>query len=291
MDLLAGYGWLAHGRLHLLTASPALLPPELWAAHHSEITTAIAALFVGIVVGITGMGGGALMTPALIFLGVGNVSAIVTADLTAAAIYKTGGAAVHWRCGSPNLRLAALLICSSVPMAFLGPHLVRWITSGGEHRYIPGGVHWHCYTAGSDNLCLAPLREVKTKRARSPSQFQPLRRASAAYYSGWRTGRTPGRCHLGRIRFADHDHPASALPRTAGSPTCRHGPDAGSAAGAFGSGIQHPDKWARWENCGSAYPRLGSRLHVWRKDRAANARFLYPPWNRCCSRHVRFGAA
>src|SRR4029077_12312597 len=113
MDFLASDGWLAHCRLHVLTA---LLPHGLWASHHAEITTAIAALFVGIVVGITGMGGGALMTPALIFLGVGNVSSIVTADLTAAAIYKSGGAAVHWRCGSPNLRLAALLICSSVPM-------------------------------------------------------------------------------------------------------------------------------------------------------------------------------
>src|SRR6058998_3663253 len=90
----------------------------LLAAHHTEITTAVAALLVGIVVGITGMGGGALMTPALIFLGVGHASSVVTADLTAAAIYKTGGAVVHWREGSPNVRLAA----------FLGPHLVRWIS-------------------------------------------------------------------------------------------------------------------------------------------------------------------
>src|SRR5437763_1597151 len=67
----------------------------LLAAHHTEITTAVAALLVGIVVGITGMRGGALMTPALIFLGVSHVSSIVTADLTAAAIYKSGGAAVH----------------------------------------------------------------------------------------------------------------------------------------------------------------------------------------------------
>src|SRR5947199_10294476 len=124
MDFLAAHGCLAHWRLHVLTA---LLPHGLWAAHHSEITTAIAALFVGIVVGITGMGGGALMTPALIFLGVGQVSSIVTADLTAAAIYKTGGAGVHWREGSPNFRLAAFLILGSVPMALLGPHLVRWI--------------------------------------------------------------------------------------------------------------------------------------------------------------------
>lgn len=94
----------------------------------SEVKTALVALLIGIVVGITGMGGGALMTPALIFLGVGNASAIVTADLTAAAIYKAGGAAVHWRGGSPNRRLAGFLICGSVPMAFIGPRLVHWVS-------------------------------------------------------------------------------------------------------------------------------------------------------------------
>ncbi|MGI8576560.1 MAG: sulfite exporter TauE/SafE family protein [Nocardioidaceae bacterium] len=95
--------------------------------HVIELKTAVAAFLVGIVVGITGMGGGALMTPALIFLGVGDASSVVTADLTAAAVYKSGGAAVHWREGSPNLRLAGWLIVGSVPMAFLGPHVVGWI--------------------------------------------------------------------------------------------------------------------------------------------------------------------
>ena len=47
------------------------------------------------------------MTPALIFLGVGDASAVVTADLTAAAVYKTGGAVVHSREGSPNFTLAS----------------------------------------------------------------------------------------------------------------------------------------------------------------------------------------
>ena len=54
-------------------------------------------------VGLTGMGGGALMTPALIFLGVGDASTVVTADLTAAAVYKSGGAAVHARHGAAEL--------------------------------------------------------------------------------------------------------------------------------------------------------------------------------------------
>jgi len=97
-----------------------------------EIKTVIAAFVVGVVVGITGMGGGALMTPALIFLGVGNASTVVTADLTAAAVYKSGGAVIHWREGSPNLRLAGWLILGSVPMALVGPHLVGWISPDAD---------------------------------------------------------------------------------------------------------------------------------------------------------------
>ena len=53
---------------------------------HDFYSILVAGFVVGIVVGLTGMGGGALMTPALIFLGVGNASTVVTADLTAAAI-------------------------------------------------------------------------------------------------------------------------------------------------------------------------------------------------------------
>ena len=104
---------------------------------HDLITTSFfqiiaAAFLVGIVVGLTGMGGGALMTPALIFLGVGNAAAVVTADLTAAAVYKSGGAIVHARGGSPNFRLAGWLIAGSVPFALLGPYLVNAVAGDGD---------------------------------------------------------------------------------------------------------------------------------------------------------------
>jgi uncharacterized protein len=98
----------------------------------TALSIAAAGFLVGIVVGLTGMGGGALMTPALIFLGVGHTSAIVTADLTAAAIYKTGGALTHAREGSPNIRLAMWLIVGSVPMAFIGPYIVDTLTDDPE---------------------------------------------------------------------------------------------------------------------------------------------------------------
>lgn len=101
----------------------------------TALSILVAGFVVGIVVGLTGMGGGALMTPALIFLGVGNPAVIVTADLTAAAIYKTGGAIVHAREGSPNLQLAKWLIIGSVPMALLGPHLVAWLTDDEDQLH------------------------------------------------------------------------------------------------------------------------------------------------------------
>lgn len=79
---------------------------------------------VGIVVGLTGMGGGALMTPALIFLGINPATAVAN-DLVAASVNKSVGASVHWRKGSPDLRLAGLLMAGSVPFAFAGGFIVK----------------------------------------------------------------------------------------------------------------------------------------------------------------------
>lgn len=93
----------------------------------------IVSLLVGIVVGLTGMGGGALMTPALIFLGV-NPTAAVANDLVAAAIYKSVGAGVHWRQGSPNLRLAGLLAIGSVPCAFAGAFIIDAVGSSEQQE-------------------------------------------------------------------------------------------------------------------------------------------------------------
>jgi uncharacterized protein len=94
----------------------------------SDFVSIIAAAFVvGSIVGLTGMGGGALMTPALIFLGVGGASTVVTADLTAAAIYKTGGALTHAKSGKPNWTLAKWLILGSVPFALAGPWIIHQV--------------------------------------------------------------------------------------------------------------------------------------------------------------------
>src|SRR4051812_11883915 len=99
----------------------------------SDFFSIIAAAFVvGSIVGLTGMGGGALMTPALIFLGVGDASTVVTADLTAAAIYKTGGAITHAKEGKPNWVLARWLITGSVPFALAGPWIIHHVAGSAD---------------------------------------------------------------------------------------------------------------------------------------------------------------
>ncbi|MBM2623685.1 sulfite exporter TauE/SafE family protein [Actinoplanes sp. LDG1-06] len=88
-------------------------------------TLALAGLGVGIVVGLTGMGGGALMTPILVlFFGVPPVAA-VSSDLAASAVMKPFGGWVHARRGTVNWSLVGWLCVGSVPSAFLGVLLLR----------------------------------------------------------------------------------------------------------------------------------------------------------------------
>ena len=90
-----------------------------------DLTLALAGLGVGIVVGMTGMGGGALMTPLLVLLfGVPPVAA-VSSDLAASAVMKPFGGWVHARNGTVNWRLVGWLCAGSVPAAFLGVLLLR----------------------------------------------------------------------------------------------------------------------------------------------------------------------
>jgi len=66
---------------------------------------ALAGLFVGFVVGLTGMGGGALMTPILVLLFKIQPLAAVSSDIVASMIMKPVGGGVHWRRGTVNTEL------------------------------------------------------------------------------------------------------------------------------------------------------------------------------------------
>src|SRR5450432_2028852 len=97
-----------------------------------EPTVALAGLFVGFVVGLTGMGGGALMTPILVLLFKVSPLAAVSSDIVAAVIMKPVGGGVHWRRGTVNLDLARWLVMGSVPSAFVGVLLLRHLGHGEQ---------------------------------------------------------------------------------------------------------------------------------------------------------------
>ena len=81
-------------------------------------------LGIGILVGMTGMGGGALMTPLLIlYFGVSPTTAIGT-DILYSAITKTVGGWRHLKLGTVNLGLVFWLAAGSVPAAVFGVQLI-----------------------------------------------------------------------------------------------------------------------------------------------------------------------
>src|SRR5919202_4162554 len=87
----------------------------------------LAGFGVGVVVGLTGMGGGALMTPILVlFFGIPPLAA-VSSDLAASAVMKPFGGWVHARRGTVRWPLVGWLCAGSVPSAFLGVLAMRLI--------------------------------------------------------------------------------------------------------------------------------------------------------------------
>ncbi len=91
---------------------------------------------VGIVVGLTGMGGGALMTPLLVLaFGVPPLAA-VSSDLVASAVMKPFGGWVHARRGTVNWALVRWLCVGSVPAAFAGVLLTRLLPGDESVQHV-----------------------------------------------------------------------------------------------------------------------------------------------------------
>ena len=81
--------------------------------------TSLSGFVVGVIVGLTGVGGGSLMTPLLVLgFGVAPATAVGT-DLLYAAITKAGGVYVHDRQNTIDYRIAARLAAGSLPLAIV----------------------------------------------------------------------------------------------------------------------------------------------------------------------------
>lgn len=84
----------------------------------------LAGLLVGFIVGLTGMGGGALMTPTLVFFFNINPLTAISSDVVTSLFMKPAGAIVHIVRKTAHMPLVFWLCVGSVPAAFLGAVLV-----------------------------------------------------------------------------------------------------------------------------------------------------------------------
>jgi uncharacterized membrane protein YfcA len=97
-----------------------------------DLPLAVGGLLVGVIVGLTGMGGGALMTPMLVFFFHASPLTAISSDLVASFVMKPAGAAVHLRAKTVNMTLVKYLCLGSVPAAFAGAWLISLQERGAE---------------------------------------------------------------------------------------------------------------------------------------------------------------
>jgi uncharacterized protein len=94
----------------------------------------IAGLAIGLLVGMTGMGGGSLMTPMLVLLFGFKPTVAIGTDILHGAVFKTFGALQHRRLGTVHARLTIWMLLGSAPTSLGGVALATWL----KRRYGDG---------------------------------------------------------------------------------------------------------------------------------------------------------
>jgi uncharacterized membrane protein YfcA len=145
--------------------------PLLAAASHSgtagnsPVALAVAGAIVGFTVGLTGMGGGALMTPILVLLFGITPSTAVSSDLLASLVMKPVGGGVHLRHGTINWTLVRWLCVGSVPSAFCGVLVLKALGSG---QRVEDGIKtllgWALLVASVAMVARAVLQAKESRR-------------------------------------------------------------------------------------------------------------------------------
>ena len=130
-------------------------------------------LAVGILAGLFGIGGGFILTPALIFLGVPPAVAVGTgaAQVTASSV---SGALAHWRRRNVDVKLGLVLLAGGLWGAFVGVNLQRALKVAGQLDVFIAAVYVVMLgTIGSMML----IESVKTMRGIAAGKPASVRRA------------------------------------------------------------------------------------------------------------------
>ena len=140
-------------------------PDEDAAFVHIDLYQTFAGLIVGFVIGLTGMGGGALMTPVLVLLFGVTPGAAVSADVVTSLVLKPFGGGIHIRRRTVNWRLVQWLVVGSVPAAFLGAYLLDQVVGTDNKNTIKEILGWVLLVAAAAILAKLVLQARRHEAA------------------------------------------------------------------------------------------------------------------------------
>jgi len=143
---------------------------------HLDGWQTLAGALVGIMVGITGMGGGALLTPILILMFGINPGTAVSSDLLTSLIMRPVGGLVHVRRKTVAWRLVGWLCLGSVPAGFSGVLVLKAIGNGHEVQHdVQLAIAWALVTAVVSLLLKAAIGGRRSGAAARTVDAQEVR--------------------------------------------------------------------------------------------------------------------
>ncbi|HEX4338836.1 MAG TPA: sulfite exporter TauE/SafE family protein [Polyangiaceae bacterium] len=154
----------------------------------------LAGLAVGLIVGLTGMGGGALMTPILVLIFGVPPTAAVASDLVASLFMKPLGAFIHFRRGTVHRQMVQYLLIGSVPSAFAGAALINHLGSSnavnGAIRTMLGVALLVASAAQLAKAVLRNHREGPPGASQVPIAIKPVPTIAIGVLGGFIVGMT-----------------------------------------------------------------------------------------------------
>ena len=183
---------------------------------------------VGFLVGLTGAGGGALMTPMLILLFNVKPLTAISSDLVAAVFMRPFGAAVHMTKGTVNFKLVGWMVAGSVPMAFLGAYLLHLM---GHAKTSQTNIEKALGAALLVGAAAMVVRYILDRRSgQKTPRCGPRPHGPATSHRTYRHGWWPHRRDdLSRLGVIDDRVAALSVSNDRGKPIGRHGPHPGSS--------------------------------------------------------------
>ena len=160
---------------------------------HLDLWQTLAGLLVGIMVGVTGMGGGALLTPILILLFGINPGTAVSSDLLTSLVMRPIGGVVHVRRKTVEWGLVGWLALGSVPAGFSGVLILRALGNGAQVSHdVELAIAWALIVAVAALVAKTVLarRAASTDGDARPLRVRPLATVAIGVVGGVMVGMT-----------------------------------------------------------------------------------------------------